>query len=219
MRIAIIGASGKTGRQLVRQSLQRQWQVAAVCRDGSADRLSPYREDRRLSIFTAPVVSSRQLLAEALRGCDAVVGVSISVRRLKASELVDSLISTIATNSLRRVVLTAGEVTVDREPSERYTSRQWFLRAFVPPLLAVTPYSMTDMIHAGRLLRQSDLNWTIIRAPTLTDQPAGGYRFCELHEVTAKHALSRADYAAALLDVIDKPQHHRQTLTVIPGSR
>ena len=35
-------------------------------------------------------------------------------------------------------------------------------------------------------------------------------------EVTSKHVLSRADYAACLLDSLGNRDHHRRTLTVIP---
>ena len=33
MKVAIIGASGKTGTKLVREALKRGYQVIAVCRD------------------------------------------------------------------------------------------------------------------------------------------------------------------------------------------
>jgi len=35
MKVAIIGASGKTGTKLVRESLQRGYEVVAMCRNTS----------------------------------------------------------------------------------------------------------------------------------------------------------------------------------------
>ena len=42
MRVAIIGASGKTGTQLVQESLRRGYQVSAVCRDSSIGKLDEF---------------------------------------------------------------------------------------------------------------------------------------------------------------------------------
>ena len=65
------------------------------------------------------------------------------------------------------------------------------------------------------ITQQSDWDWTIIRAPTLTNTPAVGYSFCALSEVTSKHVLSREDYAACLLDSLGEPKHHGRKLTVV----
>jgi putative NADH-flavin reductase len=79
-----------------------------------------------------------------------------------------------------------------------------------------TPHSMTDMIKSSVLVRQQpDWDWTIMRAPTLTEEPGVGYRLCEINEITAKHSLSREDYAACMLDSLENPEHYRRTLTVV----
>lgn len=43
MKIAIIGASGRTGRRLVRESLGRGCEVVAVCRETSAGKLDEFK--------------------------------------------------------------------------------------------------------------------------------------------------------------------------------
>ena len=88
MKVAIIGASGKTGVKLVRESLKRGYQVVAVCRTSSSDRLNEFSDIEECKVVTAPVVSDPVILNQALAECDAVVAVLISVRRLKATELV-----------------------------------------------------------------------------------------------------------------------------------
>ena len=42
MKVAIIGASGKTGTKLVRESLKRGYQVVAVCRYSSVEKLDEF---------------------------------------------------------------------------------------------------------------------------------------------------------------------------------
>lgn len=220
MKVAIIGASGKTGVELVRQTLERGYDAVGVCRDSSAGKLDRFTGRDGFTAMTAPVVSDETMLTRALAGCDAAVVVPISVRRLRATELVASLAKATAATGVRRLAFTAGEVTVAPEAGEIPTLRQ---RLMLPGFTIVTwftPYSLSDMRKASALIKQqADWEWTIVRAPTLTDGPPVGYRFCRLSEVTSKHALSRGDYAACLVDCLAEPDHHRRTLTVMSAKQ
>ncbi len=218
MKVAIIGASGKTGIKLVHESLKRGYEVVAVCRHSSVEKLDEFTDRDGFTVMTAPVVSDEATLTQALAGCDAVVAVLISVRRLKATELVTSLAkATAAKGLLKRLVFTAGEVTAAREEGEVYTLRQRFMLTVIQPITWFTPYSVTDMLMASVMVgQQSDWEWTIMRAPTLRETPPVGYRFCKISEVTSAHVLPRLDYAACLLNSLGNPEHHRRTLTVVP---
>ena len=218
MKIAIIGASGKTGNALVGESLQRSHEVVAVCRAPSAQQLEAFAAHDGLTVVTASVVSDADMLTQALAGCDAVVSILISVRRLKATELVRSLVKATAVNQVKRLVFTGGEITAVPEANETFTLRQRMILRGFSFIATFTPFSLKDMIKSSALIRQqTGWDWTIVRAPTLTDGPKTGYRLCELHEVTGKHALSRGDYAACMLDSLDIPEHYRRAVTVIPA--
>ena len=219
MKVAIIGASGKTGFQLVRASLERGYAVAGVCRDASAEKLAEFHGREGFELVTAPAVPDREMLTRALAGCDAVVALLISVRQLKATALVTALAEAGAVHGVTRMVFTAGEVTAVAEPGEVYTLRQRLMLALLPSITQITPFSMADMLKASALVReQPGLEWTIVRAPTLRDTPAAGYRLCDVSEVRSSDVLSREDYAACLLDCIENPDYHRRTLTVAPVS-
>ena len=219
MKVAIIGASGKTGIRLVIESLQRAYQVVAVCRDSSADKLAAFAGCDGFTVKTALVVSDDVMLARALADCDAEVVVLITVRELKATELVTSLASATIDTGVKRLVFTAGEVTAVLEEGETFTPRQWLLKTLGQLISLITPYSMTDMVKASALIReQPNWEWTILRAPTLRETPAAGYKLCEISEVTSKHVLSRKDYAACLLDSLQEHDHHRRMLTVISAN-
>jgi putative NADH-flavin reductase len=177
MKVAIIGASGKTGMILVRESLEMGHQVMAVCRTSSANRLKESAHNEGCTVIAARVVSDPAMLVQGLDGCDAVVGILISVRHLKAFELVRSLAKATAANGVKRLVFTAGEVTAVREEGEAFTLRQRFLVALGSLISWVTPYSVTDMVKASRLVRQQPgWDWTIVRAPALSEKPGEGYK-------------------------------------------
>jgi len=218
MKVTIIGASGKTGMNLVRESLTRGYRVLAVCRTSSAGRLKEFAGNEGCTVITASVVSDPDALARALTDCDAVIAVLISVRDLKATELVKSLTKATATSGVRRLVFTAGEVTAVPEKDESFTLRQRLILALSRVITLFTPYSLADMIRSSVLVRQqSDWNWTIVRAPTLNDKPGTGYKLCAIDEVTAKHALSREDYAICMLDSLENPGHYKRAITVVPA--
>jgi putative NADH-flavin reductase len=219
MRVAIIGASGKMGTQLVSESFQRGHQVVAVCRDSSVHKLDAFAGRTGFTVAAAPLVSDEAMLTQALEGCDAVAAILITVRDLKATELVTSLTKAAAANEVKRLVFTAGEVTAMPEEGETFTPRQRFLYALGRVISWISPYSITDMVKASVLVReQADWEWTVVRAPALREAPASGYRFCEVSEITSKHFLSRKDYAACLIDSMRRPDHHRRMLTVVSAN-
>lgn len=215
-RVAVVGASGKTGVQLVEEALARGWEVAAVCREGSAGKLDAYRSVPGFTRFTGPQVSDPQTLRRALEGCDAAAAILMSVRGLRATDMVRAMQQVADAGGPRHVVFTSGEVTFVPEADERFTFRQRLLSVFAQLVTALSPYSVSDMLRASRRVRDHDWQWTAVRAPTLYDGEPAGYVRCALSDIDAKHRLTRRDYAAALLDALDDPQAVRRAVTVRP---
>jgi nucleoside-diphosphate-sugar epimerase len=209
VKVAIIWASGKTGVNLVQQSLDRGYQVVAMCRDSSVGKLDELADCDGITVMSATVVSDEKILTRALAGCDAVVAVLITVGELKATELVTSLAKATTANGVKRLIFTASEVTAVPEDGVAFTLRQRLLETLGRLISWITTYSMTDMVRASVLVReQPDWEWTIVRAPTLHENPPLGYEFCKISEVTSAHALSREDYATCLLDSLQNSDHH-----------
>ncbi|MFC1453513.1 NAD(P)-dependent oxidoreductase [Verrucomicrobiota bacterium] len=220
MKIAIIGASGKTGTKLLVEALDRHHEVVAVCRKPSVEKLHDLADSHQVTVVSAPIVSDQEMLTRALAGCHAVLAVPISAGRLKATDLVRSLSAASLDNGVNRFVFTAGEVTTGLAADETHTLRQHLMLPFYTFITWFTPYSLTDMRRATDLIRQQDSwVWTIIRAPTLTDSSPEGYAFCDISDVTINHTLSRSDYASCLLDSLDNPDHFQSTLTVISAKQ
>ena len=62
MKVAIIGASGKTGTKLVRESLKRGYQVVAVCRHSSVEKLDEFTDCDGFTVITAVIPRNSVLL-------------------------------------------------------------------------------------------------------------------------------------------------------------
>jgi len=156
MKVAIIGATGKTGMKLVEKSLSMGYDVAAVCRDSSVAKLVEISKNRKLSIFSAPIISDVGMLNEALAACDGVVVIMMAAGKLKATELVSSLESAALRNGIKRFAFTAGEITVVKEQNEQFTFRQKVMLAFAGAIMWLSPFSLTDMRKASLMIRMQD---------------------------------------------------------------
>jgi hypothetical protein len=67
------------------------------------------------------------------------------------------------------------------------------------------------------IIKQSELDWTIVRAPTLNNKPAQGrYRSGYLEAGTGMN-VARADVAAFILDELKNPQYTRKNPVVSSG--
>jgi uncharacterized protein YbjT (DUF2867 family) len=65
------------------------------------------------------------------------------------------------------------------------------------------------------ILRHSDLDWTAVRPPRLTDKPlTGTYRTAHGRNLRRGLAISRADVAHYMLRALDQPETIRQTVGV-----
>ena len=81
-----------------------------------------------------------------------------------------------------------------------------------PPSAAETD---ADLARMEDLLRDSGLDWTVVRPPRLTDKPlTGAYRTAYGQNLRRGSFISRADVAHLMLDVLARPQSINQTLGV-----
>ncbi len=72
-----------------------------------------------------------------------------------------------------------------------------------------------DLARMEDLLRESDLDWTIVRPPWLTDKPlTGTYRTAYGQNVRHGLFISRADVAHCMLRALGQPETIGQTVGI-----
>jgi putative NADH-flavin reductase len=72
-----------------------------------------------------------------------------------------------------------------------------------------------DLARMEDVLRASDLDWTIVRPPRLTDKPVTGrYRTAYGQNLRRGVFVSRADVAHYMLSVLDNPETFRRTVGI-----
>ena len=208
MRVTIFGASGGTGRHLTDQSLEAGYEVVAVVRSPAS--ITTVHE--RLTVVAADVFDAGSL-ADAVTGADAVLSALGARSRSDAvcAPAVRAIIAAMAAAGTRRIVAVSAAPV--GPPDEHDT---WSQRHIARPLLwrfLAEPYR--DMAAMEDELRASDLDWTVLRPPRLTDKPATGrYRTAVGHNLRKGRFLSRADLAGAVLRSLDDPTTVRAAVAV-----
>lgn len=187
MTITILGASGRTGKELVDQALAAGHSVHALIRSSDA---APANRPR-LSIMVGDATNAKNV-ATASKGSDVVVSV------LGGNE------SNLVTNTVK-AALAASKAA----PFKRFILMSSFLAhknqlSSVTKLVSDTVLNkqVKDESKSEDLLRSSDLDWTIVYATRLTEDPkTGTVRVAASTEtVGARDKIARADVAAWILN-------------------
>ncbi len=193
MRIVVCGATGRTGRELVRVALERGHDVTALVHDARAG-LAP---DAGLTTVYADVLV-RETLRPAIAGADAVLW-AVGPSSGDPSNLLGPGIANVAaamrSAGARRLVALSSSGVGDLKGDA------WWRRLFGRSRGTA---SAADLRHMEVALRQSGLDWTIVRALHLTDGPSRGHcRVGPGYTLPDSTAVARSDVATVMLDQLE----------------
>ncbi|KYF71336.1 NAD(P)-dependent oxidoreductase [Sorangium cellulosum] len=208
-RLLILGATGGTGAALVRQALEAGHEVSAFARNPAT---IPVPHHERLRALRGDIMDAEQV-SRAVAGHDAVLS-ALGSRGLGPtrvySEGIVNVLRAMKEHGVRRLIaVTAAGI-------DEQQSALWF-RLLVKPLLR-NRYS--DMVRMEEAVRQSDVAWTLVRPPKLTDGrlskeyrasvdhvPLGGY-------FVGGPTISREDTAHFMLAQLDSDEFVRNAVVV-----
>lgn len=198
MRLLILGATGGTGRQLIDQALARGHRVTAFVR--SPEKFSARPEG--LNVQQGDPRDAAALTA-TLPGHDAVLSALGPPGPCRSTILADgarSTVSAMQSTGIRRLLIVSAAILFEDLGVLAALLRRTLLRNVV--------------IGSGemeRIFTASDLNWTIVRPPRLTNGPlTRRYHVADNRFPPGKQTLSRADVAHFLLDELEHGAHVRQ---------
>lgn len=206
MRVSVIGAAGRTGREVVAQALSHGHVVTALVESGSLDVSDP-----DLRVIAGDVLDF-QSVSSAVLGQDAVVFAASYERADKGSVLVDgiaNIIHAMATYRVNKLVAISASGTFNRQDRSLSLGQR--------ALINTTQRAVYDDLEAmERRIMASDLDWTIVRPGGLTDGPLTGDYRVSLEGAVLKGAkkVSRADVAALALKAVSGTTYSRRAVTI-----
>lgn len=209
MHIVVFGANGPTGRLLTQRALSAGHEVTAVTRHPLLFPLA----DERLRVVPGDVLDPATT-AQAIEGSDAVLsclGTSFTRKPVQvysrgAAHITDAM----RLHGVRRLVcVSSSAVDPHVQPDAG-----WLFQHVVQPLIGTfgrTVYE--DMRRMEALLRESSLDWTVIRPSGLFyTETTTEYRTAQ--DFVAGRFTSRADLADCMLRQLSEPEHIRKNIAV-----
>jgi len=201
MKIAIIGATGNVGSRLVDEALSRGHQVTAVARN--AARLPP---DKNLTVSNADANNPDEPVS-ALKGHDVVISAT-PFREVKP----DSLINAVRRSAVKRYLVVGGAGSLEVSPGLALVDSPGFPALYREESLAGKAFLQT-------LRKTNDLDWTMLSPSAVfsAGKRTGVFRLGRDSLLTAadgNSSISFEDFAIALLNEVEHPQHSRMRFTV-----
>jgi putative NADH-flavin reductase len=194
MLITVFGANGKTGRHVVEDALEAGHEVHAVVRDPSS--LDILHE--RLTIVKGNVLDAKTI---EVRGQVVVSAIGARSRNAGtiASEGTANIIDAMNRANVKRIVsISAAPLGAPQEGAGVFEC--FLFRA----LWKLFRDLYTDLTRMESALRDSGVEWTVMRPPRLTNGPrTKRYRTAVDHNVGG--TISRADLASEMLRVLGDP--------------
>jgi len=192
MKLLVLGATGGTGLEVLRQGLAQGHEVAAYVRNPAKLQLA----DARLQVIPGALPGDAAGLEAALSGRDAVV-CSLGVRNaFKSGGLIEGamrvLVPAMERAGVRRLLLVSANGVGETRARSPLVPRIMY-RLLLGDIFA-------DKAAGEAIVRASALEWTIAYPVLLTDGPRSGrYRAGEALELRGMPKISRADVADFLL--------------------
>jgi putative NADH-flavin reductase len=219
MKLTIVAATGGIGRHVLDQAVAAGHEVTAVVRN-------PNNLSQPVRAVTADLATpDPAALHAAVDGADAVLsglGPRSNAEAGIASRGTRAVVAAMqATGARRLVVVSAAPIGTVPSPGRPKPPRHdpgdgFFMRhlfSHVAKTLFREHYA--DLAVMEDLIRDSGLDWTIVRPPRLTDGPLTGvYRTAYGRNIPGGWKVPRADVAHSMLRALDQPETVKQIVGV-----
>ena len=199
--IAIIGATGRAGSQLMEEALRRGHSVVAIARHAS-------KIGERAGVVTKEVdVNDVQALQTAVAGSDVVLSAA-HFSTLPAAAIIEP----VKKAGVKRLLFVGGAGSLLLPDGSQVIQSPNFPEAYKPEATA-------GGIYLDTLRAEKDLDWTFLSpsAEFVEGERTGTFRLGQDHLLVSaegKSWITFADFAIAMLDEVEQPKHTRQRFTV-----
>jgi nucleoside-diphosphate-sugar epimerase len=165
MRLTVFGGTSPTGGHLIRQALQTGHTVMALARDPAK-----LASGDGLTVIEGQLTDT-DAVARSVQDAEAVISLlgPPSKGRIEVAPILDgyrNIVAAMGTHGVRRLVALGTPSIID--PADR---REPAFSMLVAVGKRIKPSAYRIMVGISEIVRASDLDWTIVRVPLLTDGP------------------------------------------------
>ena len=200
-KIAIIGATGRAGSQLLEEALRRGHSVTAIARDTA-------KIGQRAGVVSKNVDAlDAAALQAAVKGHDVVISAA-HFATLPAS----AVVGPVKGAEVKRLLVVGGAGSLLLPDGTQVIDSKGFPDAYKAEASAGAEF-------LGNLQQEKDLDWTFLSpsAEFVEGERSGKFRIGQDNLLVSSEGrswITFADYAIAMLDEVEAPKHSRQRFTV-----
>lgn len=192
MKLAIFGATGRTGKPLLEQALKAGHEVTVLVRTPSKLTI----QNPKLTVMQGDAMNQDDV-DKAVQGSDAVISVIGQAKgspRDMQTVAITNIITSMNKYGVKRLVSLTGAGVDDPHDRPKFAHRLIKLA-----LKLLSGHVLKDAENHAEAIRKSNLDWVIARGPMLNEGPyTGNYRVGWVGVNTGSR-ISRADLADFLL--------------------
>ena len=196
LKIAVFGATGDTGKQIVKQALEDRYEVVAYARNPTKLNVN----DKHLTVIQGEL-SDQTSIENAIKGADAVLsalGPRGGSKDKPLTQGMQNIIAAMKNQGVRRLIITSTLSAKDPKDKPDFKTK-----TMVNLIKTTMHAAYEDIVNVAETVRASGLDWTIVRLAILNNKPKSGKvkaGYVGKREVATQ--ISRADIADFMLKQI-----------------
>ena len=204
-KICIVGASGKLGRYMVQQALERDYQVVGVCRERSVSKLEAFKG--RITIIPGDT-NNRQVIQQAVAGCDGVLTVLVPWGSQQYATGTAQAVLDFARPEARLIFSCGWHITRDgQDIYPKSLMREEKIARWMGRLTHII--DIDDQVEACRRIFASDARWTVVRGSDLEEGESQGLPVWSEHvgdPILESNLTRRVDYALFMVEALQNDE-------------
>ena len=210
-KIALFGATGKSGRPFLKLALERGYEIRALVRN--PQKLS--QEAQHLNVLQGDILNEADV-RKTIEGADVVVNLTGHVKGSPPdlqTQCIRHMMLAMKSGGKKRIITLTGSGVTDRD-HDGFSLVDRIVSFGMQNLAgrAIRQRFRDGLNYAGLLIEEKDLDWTIVRPAAFTNgKRTGQYRHgFPATDKTTRLRISRADVADFMLkQLMDETYLHK----------
>lgn len=211
MKVVIFGATGFSGKAILKEALLKQYEVTILVRNKSAISI----DAKNLTVVEGNVLD-KKTVAEVLKNCDAVIqclgvgGKGDGKPTTFISDATKIIVEEMEKQQIKRLIAMSNVGA-----GNSISFQPWFFtKIILPYFMKWLNVLIDDKNRMEPIIMNSELDWTIVRCPNIVDKTPKGNVHATLDGKGLKLAVTLSDMAEFMVQQIKDVSYSRQAPSI-----
>ena len=211
MKVVLFGATGFSGKAILKETLSQQHQVTVLVRNKSAIQI----QDKNLKIVEGNVLD-KYTVAEVLKNSDAVIqclgvgGKGNGKLTTFISDATKIIVEEMEKQQIKRLIAMSNVGA-----GNSISFQPWiFTKIILPYFMKWLKVLIDDKNRMEPIIMNSELDWTIVRCPNIVDETPKGNVHATLDGKGLKLAVTLGDMAEFIVQQLINASYSKQAPSI-----